>query len=85
MYVNGKMRPVKTVPGMEGWGTKENSGGGGNSSVIYFLHCKNLCKCHNVPPPSITIKRKENTLETVLRTLVASGAPWVLIFFSFFN
>jgi hypothetical protein len=24
--------------------------------VIYSIHCKNFCKCHNVPPPSITIK-----------------------------
>jgi hypothetical protein len=21
-----------------------------NSSMIYLIHCKNLCKCHNVPP-----------------------------------
>jgi hypothetical protein len=26
---------------------------GMNSSEI---HCKNFCKCHNVPPPSTTIK-----------------------------
>jgi hypothetical protein len=24
MYENGKMTPVETVPGMEGWGIKEN-------------------------------------------------------------
>jgi hypothetical protein len=28
MYVNGKMRPVKTVTGMGERGTKENGGGG---------------------------------------------------------
>jgi hypothetical protein len=28
MYVNGKMRPVETVPGMGGGGIKENGGGG---------------------------------------------------------
>jgi hypothetical protein len=28
MYVNGKMRPVETIPGMEGEGIKENDGGG---------------------------------------------------------
>jgi hypothetical protein len=28
MYVNGKMRPVKTIPGMRGDGIKENDGGG---------------------------------------------------------
>jgi hypothetical protein len=27
MYVNGKMRPVETIPGMEVW-IKENDGGG---------------------------------------------------------
>jgi hypothetical protein len=25
---------------------------------IQLIHCKNLCKCHNVPSP-ITIKEKE--------------------------
>jgi hypothetical protein len=29
MCENGKMRPVETVPGMEGEGIKENDGGGG--------------------------------------------------------
>jgi hypothetical protein len=28
MYVNGKMRPVETIPGMGGWEIKENGGGG---------------------------------------------------------
>jgi hypothetical protein len=28
MYVNGKMRPVVTVPGMRGGRIKENDGGG---------------------------------------------------------
>jgi hypothetical protein len=28
-----------------------------NSIVIYLIYCKNLCKCHNIPPPSTTIKR----------------------------
>jgi hypothetical protein len=27
MYVNAKMTPVETVPGIGGGGTKENSGG----------------------------------------------------------
>jgi hypothetical protein len=30
---------------------------GVNSSVIYLIHCKKLCKCHTVPPTS-TIKEK---------------------------
>jgi hypothetical protein len=28
MHVNGKMRPVETIPGMGGEGIKENDGGG---------------------------------------------------------
>jgi hypothetical protein len=25
---------------------------------IYSMHCKNFCKCHNVPPPSKTTTKK---------------------------
>jgi hypothetical protein len=32
---------------------------GVNSCVIYLIHCNNLCKCHNVPLPSTTLKRKK--------------------------
>jgi hypothetical protein len=28
---------------------------GVTSSLIYLTHCKNLCKCCNVPLPSTTI------------------------------
>jgi hypothetical protein len=28
MFVNGKMRPVETIPGMGGEGIKKNAGGG---------------------------------------------------------
>jgi hypothetical protein len=34
MYVNEKMRPVETIPGMEGGGTKENDG------RVEFNYCK---------------------------------------------
>jgi hypothetical protein len=48
MYVNGKMTPVETVPGMgQGAGGVKENGGGGNSSMIYLIYFKNLCKCHN--------------------------------------
>jgi hypothetical protein len=54
-----KMRPVETIPGMQEWregGNKEEwCGGGVNSTMIYLIYCKNFCKCHNVPPPSITL------------------------------
>jgi hypothetical protein len=51
MYINAKMTPVETIPGI---------GEGVNSSMIHLIHCKNLCKCHSVPPPSTTIKKKRN-------------------------
>jgi hypothetical protein len=58
MYVDRKMLPVETVPGMGGGRIKDN-GGGVNSGMIYLIHCKNLCKCHNVPSPSTIIKTGE--------------------------
>jgi hypothetical protein len=56
MYVSGKMIPVESVPGIgeERW---KRAVEGVNSSMIYLIHCKNLCKCYNVPPPSRTIKK----------------------------
>jgi hypothetical protein len=42
---------VETIPGIEGGGMVE----GVNSSTIYLIYCKKLCKCYNVPPPSTTI------------------------------
>jgi hypothetical protein len=51
-----KRYPVETVPGMQ-MGEIKESNGGVNSSMIYLICCKNLCKCHNVPPPSTTIKK----------------------------
>jgi hypothetical protein len=33
-------------------------GEGVNSCMIYFIHCENLCKCHNVHPPITTTKEK---------------------------
>jgi hypothetical protein len=44
MYLNAKMIPVETAPGIRG-------GGGGravkgvNSNMICLIHRKNLCKC----------------------------------------
>jgi hypothetical protein len=38
MYVNGKMRPVETIPGMGGQEGKDNDGGV-NSTMIYLIHC----------------------------------------------
>jgi hypothetical protein len=53
-----KRIPLETIPemGVE-WGIKEN-GGGGKFRIIYLMYCKNLCRCHNVPLPTTTIKIK---------------------------
>jgi hypothetical protein len=47
MYVNGKMKPVETIPGMEEGVIKENERWGEFNCGIF--DCKNFCKCHNVP------------------------------------
>jgi hypothetical protein len=39
VYENGKMRPVGTIPGMEGGKIKENHGG---------VYRKNFCKCQKL-------------------------------------
>jgi hypothetical protein len=44
-----------TVPGIKGGGVKR-AVEAVNLSMICLTHCKNLCKCYNVLPPS-TIKK----------------------------
>jgi hypothetical protein len=56
MYINGKIILIETAPGMGVKGIKEN-GGRVNSTMIYLIHYKNFCKCHNVHSPSTTIKK----------------------------
>jgi hypothetical protein len=34
-----------------------------NSSIIYLMHCNNLCKCHNVPPPIAIINKYINKIK----------------------
>jgi hypothetical protein len=58
MYVNAKMILVETAPGLRSGVGREAEGK--NSSMIYLVHCKNLCKCYNVPTPSTTIKKKKD-------------------------
>jgi hypothetical protein len=50
-----------TIQGMQGEGIKWGGDGGEgvNPSMIYLMHCKNFCKCHNVTPPSKTIKKEQ--------------------------
>jgi hypothetical protein len=56
MYVNGKMIPVKTIPGK---GEGRDKGEWWRVYVqVYLIYCRNICKCHNVLPISITIKTK---------------------------
>jgi hypothetical protein len=59
MHANAKMIPGKWAMG--------ESCGGGNSSMMYLIHCKNLCKFYNVPPThtaqQFLKKKKENSRE----------------------
>jgi hypothetical protein len=43
------MIPVETVP-VIGEERPNSTAEGVNSSMIYLIHCKNLCKYYNVPP-----------------------------------
>jgi hypothetical protein len=56
MYVNAKMIPVETIPGLGGRGMKESGGGG------ELIYCKNFYKCHNVnhPAHTYTYTHKDN-------------------------
>jgi hypothetical protein len=58
MYINAKMIPVETISVMLGGGHKGESQGGVNSWVVYLIHCKNFCKCHNIHLLNTIIKEK---------------------------
>jgi hypothetical protein len=66
MYVNAKMIPVETVPGIRGGGN-ERECGKGKSSRIYLIHCKSLCKCYNVSQSSTDSKKKK--VEIIIKIL----------------
>jgi hypothetical protein len=51
VYVNAKTVLVETILAMGEEGIKE-SGGGDEFKYYYLIHCKNCCKCHNVPHPA---------------------------------
>jgi hypothetical protein len=57
MYVNVKMIPVETAPGIRG--EEYRRAVKVNSSMIYLIHCKNLCKYHNVSPTQHNNKGKK--------------------------
>jgi hypothetical protein len=58
VYLLKLFRNWRRVEEREQW---MGEGGRGDSSMIYLTHCKNLCKCYNVPKLStktiIIIKR----------------------------
>jgi hypothetical protein len=55
---------VETVLGIRGgaWGREAQEV---NSNMIYLIHCKKLCKCYSIPPPSMTNKKKKNFLKYI--------------------
>jgi hypothetical protein len=73
------MIPVETVlkSGEGIWGRAVE---GVNPCMMYLIHCKNLCKCNNVPPPSTTIKKRgwggnQKTNSTMLNEITS----WIVI------
>jgi hypothetical protein len=63
MHVNAKMILVETVPGIREGGMGERSGGG-NSSMIYLIHCKSLVNATMYPHPAQQLKKKTEKFET---------------------
>jgi hypothetical protein len=59
MYVNAKMISVEIIPGIGDRREIIVVVEGVNSSMMYLVHCKNLCKWPNVHPPSTTIQEKK--------------------------
>jgi hypothetical protein len=48
MHVNGKMRPVETIPAIRGEGIKRMTEGV-NLSMMCLIYYKNFFKCHMCP------------------------------------
>jgi hypothetical protein len=57
MYVRGKMRPVRSTPGMRGGRVKKNDGGV-NSTMIYLYIIRTFIKATMYPHPAQQKKRK---------------------------
>jgi hypothetical protein len=49
--LNAKMLPVQTISGKRG--------GWDEFNIIYLIHCKNLCKCHNLLHTKHNNKRRK--------------------------
>jgi hypothetical protein len=71
MYVNGKMKSVETIPGIEGGNKGEWLRAW---TQIYLIYCKSFCECNNVPLPSPIIK-KEKKKKIIRNTLEQSSSP----------
>jgi hypothetical protein len=67
MHVNANLRP-----GM-GRGEVKESRGGVNSSMIYLIHCKKICKYPDVPPPSTIIKKFKTSVSKSSMSLKLSA------------
>jgi hypothetical protein len=54
---------------------------GVNSNMIYLVHCKNLskCKCHNVLPPSTSIKEKKELFSVFKVHILVSSMLYLLV------
>jgi hypothetical protein len=50
MYVNGKVIPVETIPGIEKGGIKENDEWG-EFKLMYLIYYMNFSKCHDISHP----------------------------------
>jgi hypothetical protein len=68
------MIPFETVPG---WGEElRREVKGVNSSM---MHCKNICKCHNISSPSTTIKEKDRQRESKKKKKKTSNVVTVIL------
>jgi hypothetical protein len=76
MYGNAKTIPIDTIPGMGGKGDKGEWWRGWMQSMIYLIHCKNLCKCHSVPPPSTIVKEEKKKVVWMIGRTVSISAVW---------
>jgi hypothetical protein len=70
-------------------GIKENGvGGGANSSMTYLIYCKNLCKCHSVPPTQHNNKGKSFNYKKEVKLLdyvvILNSIFVVIVNFNFF-
>jgi hypothetical protein len=59
MYVNGKMIPIETIPGMGEGYIKRRMMEGVNSSMIHLTYCKNVSKCHTYLQHDKKFKKKK--------------------------